>query len=217
MEKSKKRTDFTTSQYHHSKLFLPAQLVTRDQLHEANSKESNPVSKNAASGMKSAQGRKNSGKPDTGVDSQMGIDSEALEEVKKAGIDPTLALQMKALKQFEAKQKQKLTKPKKNKEMIECQKRVQEAKNELKMEDWSGLDTSLLDIEKQKKILEESTHYKKMEEERMLEESIMMQEEKSLQEEAATTSKSNTFIVGLELDKYSIGIDKIAIETKVRQ
>ena len=167
--------------------------------------------------MKSSQGRKNSGKPDTGVDSQMGIDSEALEEVKKAGIDPTLALQMKALKQFEAKQKQKLTKPKKSKEMIECQKRVQEAKNELKMEDWSGLDTSLLDIEKQRKILEESTHYRKMEEERMLEESIMMQEENSLQEKAATTSKSNTFIVGLELDKYSIAIDKIAIETKVRQ
>ena len=190
MEKSKKRADFTTSQYHHSKLFLHAHLVTRDQLHEDNSKESSAVTANAVGEMRSSQGRKNSGKPDSGIDLQMGIDIEALEEVKKAGIDPTPFLQMKVLKQFEAKQKQKLAKPKKNKEMIECRKRVQEAKNELKMEDWSGLDISMLDNEKQKKIYEEATHDRKMQEEKMLQENIMLQEENSLQEEA-TASKSN--------------------------
>ena len=122
VEDSAKRAYFTITQHHHSKLFLPACLVSQDQLHKANSKESNAVSKNAASGMKLSQGRKNSGKPDTGVCSHMGIDNETLEEMQRAGIDPDtveVAHQKKALKQFAAEQMQQLAKPKKNKEMIE--------------------------------------------------------------------------------------------------
>ena len=187
MEDSAKRPEFTITQHHHSKLFLPAHLVTRDQP-EANSKESNAVSKNAANGNKSSQKRKNSGKPDTGVGSHMGIDNDALEEIKKAGIDPgtvAVAHQKMALKQYEAVQKQQLAKPKKNKEMIEHKKRIQEAKDELKMEDWSGLDTSLLDIEKQKKLFEEATHGRKMQEESILKDKIIevirLQEEKTAQ------------------------------------
>ena len=34
------------------------------------------------------------------------------------------------------------------------------------MEDWSGLDVSVLDIEKQKKILEEATQEKKLQQEK---------------------------------------------------
>ena len=188
VEDSKKKTDFTISRPHHSKLFLPAYLVKRDQ-HETSSKESSAVNKNAADGNISSQKKKNSGKPDAGGSSHMGIDNEALEEIKKAGINPgTFAHQKMALKQFEAEQKQQLAKPKKNKEIIEQKKRIQEAKNELKMEDWSALDTSLLDIEKQKKLLEEATHDKKMQEEKMLKDKIIevirLQEEKKTIQEA---------------------------------
>ena len=45
VEDSKKRTDFTITKHHHSKLFLPANLVILDQLHETNSKVSNAVTK----------------------------------------------------------------------------------------------------------------------------------------------------------------------------
>ena len=53
------------------------------------------------------------------------------------------------------------------------------------MEDWSGLDTSMLDIEKQKKLLEEATHHRKMQEEKMLKDKIIevvrLHEEKTAQ------------------------------------
>ena len=187
VEDSKKRTDFTITQRHHSKLFLPAQIVLRD---EANSKEPSAITKNAASGNKLLQKRKNSGKPDSGV---MGIDDETLEEIKKAGIDPgtvAVAHQKMALKQYETEQKQQLGKPKKNKEMVEHRKRIQEAKDELKLKDWSGLDTSLLDVEKQKQILEEATHDRKVQDEKVLKDKIievirLQEEEKKIVQEAA--------------------------------
>ena len=196
MEDSKKRLDFTITRPHHSKLFLPAHLVKHDQP-EASSKESSAVNKNAANGDKSSQKRKNSGKPDAGVSSHMGIDNDALEEIKKAGINPGTAAvvhQRIALKQFEAEQKQQLAKPKKNKEMIEYKKQIPEVKNELKLEDWLGLDTSLLDIEKQERLLEEATHDEEMQEEKMFKDKIMevirlQEEKKRLQEEIAQQQK----------------------------
>ena len=109
--------------------------------------------------------RKSSNKQDG--DPQIGIDTETLTEIVKAGLNPgrvAVAQQQIALKLYEEEQKQKLAKPKKKKqEMIEHQKRVQKAKDELQMEDWSSLDVSLLDIEKQKKLFEEATHEKKLE------------------------------------------------------
>ena len=186
VEDSRKRAEFTTTQHHHYKLFLPAHLVTRDQPHEANSKEPNAVSRNTPGENKSSQRRKNSGKPDSGV---KGIDNETLEELKKAGINPgtvAVAHQKMALKQYEAEQKQQLAKPNKNREMIEQRKRIQEAKDELKMRDWSGLDTSLSDVEKQKKILEKVTHDRKIQEEKVLmDEIIRLQEEEKIIKEAA--------------------------------
>ena len=200
MEDTKKRTDFTIVQHHHTKLFLPADLVIRNHSHEGNSKEHIAAMEN-----KPLQQRKNSNKVD---DSQIGIDTEALKEIKKAGINPgitTVAHQQIALKQYEEEQKQKLTKPKKkNQEKIEKQKRIQEAKDELKLEDWSSLDVSLLDVEKQRKIFEEATHEKKIQKEKKLEEAIVQQlrlqdeeekrvqeaaQQKRLQEEAARRQK----------------------------
>ena len=174
MEDSKKRNDFTIVQHHHTKLFLPANLVEPYHSHE----EPTTCSKHAANEKKSSQQRKSSGKPGTNVDSQMDIDTEALKEFEKAGINPgTVAVtyQMIALKQYEEKRKQKLAQPKKNKEMIEHQKRVQEAKDELRMEDWSSLDVSLLDIEKQKQILEEAKKVQEQEERRIHEEKRIQQ------------------------------------------
>ena len=190
MEDSKKKIDFTLGQHHCTKLFLPAHLVVRDRSHEE-SKEPNGGTINES---KSSQKRKNSGKPDANFGSHMDIDNETLKEIKKAGISPgkvDVAHQKIALQQYEEEQKQKLAKPKKNKEKIEQQKRIQEAKDELKMDDWSSLDTSLLDIEKQKKILEEATHNMKMQEVKRLEEEIIQkiglqkEEEKRVQEAAA--------------------------------
>ena len=123
---------------------------------------------------KPPQRRKNSEKQENNADQ-----IETLTEIIKAGFDPgrvAVVKQQMALKQYEEEHKQKLAKPKKkNQEMIEHQKRVQEAKNELKMEDWSSLDDSLLDIEKQKKLLEEATHEKKMEKEKKLHEAVTQQ------------------------------------------
>ena len=118
VEDSKKRAEFTIAQRHHSKLFLPAHLIKRG----GGSKESSAVNKNAANGNKSSQNRKNSEKSDSGVGSHMDIDNDALEEIKRAGINPgtvEVAHQKMALKQFAAEQKQQLSKPKKNKEMVE--------------------------------------------------------------------------------------------------
>ena len=201
VEDSKRRTDFTIIQRHHSKLFLPAHLVRRDQP-EVSSKQPSTVNKNAASGTKSSQKRKNSGKPDAGVSSCMGIDNETLEELKKAGIDPGtvgVSHQKMALKQYEAEQKQQLAKPKKNKEVIEHKKRIQEAKDELKMEDWSGLDTSLLDIEKQKKLLEEAIHERKMQEEKVMKDKII--EVLRIHEEEKTTQGAGVQRQGVNVDR----------------
>ena len=189
MEDTKKRNEFTIVQHHHTKLFLPAELVRRNHSHEGNSKE--PI---AATESKPLQRRKNSDKQETKADSQIGIDTEALKEIKKAGLNPgrvAVVQQQIALKLYEEEQKHKLAKPKKKyQEMIEHQKRIQEAKDELKMEDWSSLDVSLLDIEKQKKIFEEATHEKKMENEKILHEAVTKrirlqdEEEKRVQEAA---------------------------------
>ena len=50
--------------------------------------------------------------------------------------------------------KKNLAQPRENKEVMDKQKRINEAKDELKLGDWD-LDVSLLDVEMQKKILEE--------------------------------------------------------------
>ena len=172
VEDIKKRNDFTVVRSHHTKIFLPAELVQRNFSNEGDSKE--PVAQS-----KPLQRQKNSRKEETTVDSQMDIDTEALKEFRKAGLNPgrvTVVCQQMALKQFEEEHKQKIVKPKKkHKEMVEQQKRIQEAKDELKMEDWSGIDVSLLDIEKQKKILEEATHAKKIQKEKMLHDAIVHQ------------------------------------------
>ena len=138
-------------------------------------------------GANESQQQKNSGMPNTNVGSHMNIYNAALEEIEKAGINSgnvDLTHQKIALQQYEEEQKQKLAKPKKkNKEMIEQQKRIQEVKDELKMVDWSSLDTSLLDIEKQKKIFEEATHNKKIQEEKRLQEEIAQQQIRLQEEE----------------------------------
>ena len=90
MESAIKRTDFVVLYDHHTKLFLPAELVLRHNAPEV---------------------------PDTKI-------------VKK-----NLA--------------------ENNKEAMDRQKRINEAKDELKLKDCSNLDVSLLDVEKQRKILEE--------------------------------------------------------------
>ena len=173
-------------------MFLPAHLVVQYDSHEVKSKVPNDDTKNGAN---ESQQQKNSGMPNTSVGSNM---NTALKEFKKAGIRPgevSVACQMIALQQYEDEQKQKLAKPKKNKEKIEQQKRIQEAKDELKMDDWSCLDTSLLDIEKQRKILEEATHNKKMQEEKRLREEnaqkirLQQEEVKRIQEAAYIQEK----------------------------
>ena len=181
------RTDFIKVQHHHTKLFLPAHLVLRYDSHGVKPKVLYGGTKHGAN---ESQRRKNSGMPNTSVGSHMNIHNITRKEIEKAGISPgnvDLAHQKMALELYEEEQKQKSTKLKKNKKKIKQQKRIQEAKDEVKMDDWSSLDddwsslhddwssldTSLLDIEKQRKTFEEATHNKKMQEEKRLQEEIV--------------------------------------------
>ena len=136
MEDTKKRSDFTIIQYHHTKLFLPAELVRRINLNE----------------------------PDTKF------------VIKKS-----------------------LAQPRENKEAMDRQKRINEAKDQLKLEDWSDLDVSVLDIERQKKILEEITQTKNLQQVKRVEEAAqpkrlqeeaVQQEQKRLQGEAAQKKRA---------------------------
>jgi len=177
VEDHSKKRDFTITHHHHTKLFLPAHLVRRDHSHDVNSKKADILPKNVAGESNLLLQQKNSGKPtklEINADSQKDIDTKTLREFQKAGINPgrvTVIKQKMALQQYEEEQKKKS----KNKEKIDQQKRIKKSIDELKMEDWSDLDVSVLDIEKQKKILEEATQEKRLQQER----------EKRLQQEAA--------------------------------
>ena len=128
MEDTKKKTDFTIIQYHHTKVFLPAELVVHD----------------------------------------------------------TKVAQKKSLAQ--------------SKEAMDRQKRVNEAKDALKLEDCSGLDTSLLDVEKQREILQEIFQTNKLQKEKRVEvavqskrvEEAVQQEQKRLLEETTQKERAQT-------------------------
>lgn len=186
MEDTKKRNDFTVTHQHHSKLFLPADLVKRDDFHKNNSNNLDAITKSIASEAKSIQQQKNSERQkrlESNLDSQKGIDTDALKEIKKAAGNVTVLEQRMALLRYEEEQKKKLSQPKGNKEKVDQQRRINKAKNELKLEDWSSLDDSLLDIEKQKKLLEEATHNKQLHEEKKAAQLKQFQEEIAQQEE----------------------------------
>ena len=90
--------------------------------------------------------------------------------------------------------KKSLVQPRENKEAMDRQKRIIKAKDQLKLEDWSGLDVSMLDIEKQKKILEEITQTKKLQKVKRVEEAAqpkgLQEEQKRLQGGAAQKKRA---------------------------
>jgi len=120
-----KKEGFRITHPHHTKLFLPAHLVVRqDCSHGVNSKGADAAPKNVAGESKLLQQKKSSGKLETNTDSQEDIDTKTLKEFQKARINPgrvTVFQQKMALQQYEEEQKKKS----KNKEKIDQQKRSQ--------------------------------------------------------------------------------------------
>ena len=91
---------------------------------------------------------------------QQELDDETLKELRSAGIDSReLASLAREQQNYENKQKKKVH-TKGNKELTEHQKRVKEAQEMLKLDNTSDLDVAMLDVEKQKMLLEGATNKK---------------------------------------------------------
>ena len=160
----KQKNPFVVNKHGCTKLFLPKNLVLK---YNSDSKEfKKDVETEAMKAVREKkfeqQQQQKSAKKQNIQEDQQKLDlvgNDTWKQLKKAGINSKeLASLAKEQQQYENKQKKESAKG--NKEMLEHQRRVKEAQEILKLEDPTAIDASILDIEKQKKLLEEAAHNK---------------------------------------------------------
>ena len=158
----KQKGSFIITRQGHTKLFLPAGLVEKlVEKHRSNSKELIDVETEAMKEVRKKSLEQQKIKKEQKIKGdQQELDDETLKELRSAGIDSReLASLAREQQNYENKQKKKVH-TKGNKELTEHQKRVKEAQEMLKLDNTSDLDVAMLDIEKQKMLLEEATSKK---------------------------------------------------------
>ena len=158
----KQKNYFTVTKHGRTKLFLPKDLVKK---YTSVSKELVNVETEAMRAVREnkllEQQQKNRKNQNVKVDQQNVVGDDTLKELKEAGIQSSeLASLTKKQQHYEEKQRRGSIKGKGNKEMLEHQRGVKEAKDILKLQDLSSIDVSILDIKKQQELLEEVAHQK---------------------------------------------------------